>query len=298
MREKAAAVAGAGRAGESPRTAGGLLERFADGYRILEKDDGTDYWSIAKRFLNKEFPAKRLPNLCPDVREVYLADVDGRPLVLKRENGPPRKLEKLAWQLLAGPFNSSLMRRVNRAVNGGCRAVPDMYLAAERMRGPVCVEAIVLMEYLEGRTLLETNFLERRAGLAGAVHPRPVGQDFRLIDYYAKGGLLRLRLDKWMEAAIRETMSSLHSHGLAHCDLHPSNILVGGGEVRIIDLGCRGTLLLSRAKDLARLKARYGIDSSAPGALLGAACRCIALLDKARSGKRRLVNAVKRFFVP
>jgi serine/threonine protein kinase len=37
--------------------------------------------------------------------------------------------------------------------------------------------------------------------------------------------------------ALADTLASVHDSGVVHCDVKPSNLLVGGNDVRIIDFG-------------------------------------------------------------
>jgi serine/threonine protein kinase len=49
---------------------------------------------------------------------------------------------------------------------------------------------------------------------------------------------LRSAVQLWaLGSALARTLTAVHAHGIVHCDVKPSNLLVRGGDVRLIDFG-------------------------------------------------------------
>lgn len=232
-----------------------IVESRVDDFNLYVKDDGFDYWGLIEQFRMGFLPVRELKNRHPDVRRVFVVEADGRKLLLKWEMAREKSIEKLAWQFFTAPFYSRLMRKVNKAVNAGCDVMQDMYLVAERVSGRICREAFAITDYIEGRHIT-TPEEERRHG-----------------------------------QAIIDAMRTLHAHGLAVCDIHHSNMLVTDDGVKFIDLTCRGTTLLSQAKDVARLKARLNLHLDVSGVANKLAVLFEYALEQFRETNRRLKRA-------
>ncbi|MDR1518848.1 MAG: hypothetical protein LBU23_01720, partial [Planctomycetota bacterium] len=55
-------------------------------------------------------------------------------------------------------------------------------------------------------------------------------------------------------------VAQVHAHGLASCDLHPRNlILTPEGRVRLIDVSFKGSIIMSQAKDLTKVRKMFGM---------------------------------------
>lgn len=206
----------------------GIRTRKADGYTVMEKADGGEYWELFTRFRLGEVAAKRIANACV-ARDIHLLEDGGRKYILKWDHtgwgfGGEGETERFLWKALRGPFYSRLMRRVLRARDSGCDRCQDMLLAAEKRTLWYCHDAVVLFEYLEGKSL-------------------------------EKLGDLQPLLPE-----IAACMLSLHAHGLALCDTNPRNFIKGADGVKAIDLVCRGNFRLDRIKDVVRMRKNYGID--------------------------------------
>lgn len=208
-------------AGES--AAPPIAVQLVDGYTIHQKVDGYDYLDLYRRLRLGELPHKVLLHDDPG-HFVHRVDVDGRSFVFKRVKGQDANIETTVWQLIVGPFYSNLMRRVNRAVAAGCRVVPDMYLVAEKMRGRLCVDKYLLMEYLKGHSMERIKDMARHRD------------------------------------ALAASFAELHRHDLSLGNVKQGNLVLSpGGGVKFIDLSTRCTQLTGRAKDALRLEDKFGV---------------------------------------
>ena len=191
------------------RHSGGIVTSRRNGYRLHVKDDGGDYERIWD-----DLRQGRIPGLITlkhtHRREVYLAEVKGRQLIIKIDHQVPKRFEVKLWHLLRGPMRSRIMRLVNRAVAVGCNVTADIYLVAERLEKGICREACIIQEYLPGRTLLS---IHAESGDVG-------------VDAYREQ----------LAAAMRE----LHGHKLVLSDLGYNNVLVTPAGIKLIDLSWNG----------------------------------------------------------
>ncbi|MDR0362675.1 MAG: hypothetical protein LBJ46_08360 [Planctomycetota bacterium] len=202
-----------------------------DGFNVYVKDDGRDYWDILRRFMDGRLEAERYPYTIADHRVYFIAD-GGRKYVLKHDWEKDPRLEIRLWRWLCGPFYSRLMRRVDRAAAEGCDVIQEIYLVAEKIGERAYPETYALIEFCPGGCLAAQDSIAK-------YHP-----------------------------AIIETVQKLHRHRLAFLDVHARNIIVqDDGGLKIIDVSNRGTFLLGRAKDVVRLRQRYGIDLPSRGAV-------------------------------
>lgn len=202
-----------------------VIKYFMDGYRVCALDDGRDYPDLARRFARGGIPSKRIDNN-PEHhrREVHLVELDGRKYVIKKDLRPGKEWSQRLWQMLIGPRDSSVMKRVNRAVDAGCDVIPRTFLVAEKVRWRLVVESVQIIEFIEGRPPDFT------------LDPPEIKRD------------------------IAAAMTKLYSYRLAHTDIRRANFLVIGNGVKIIDLTFRGTYFMGRMKGIVRLKARFKVD--------------------------------------
>ena len=265
-----------------------IVKSMRDGFTVHALDDGNDYWSVVERFRAGTLSARTVPNRKPHVRRVFFLEEFDRPMVLKWEMGSERRLERLIWHAIHGPFLSTQMRRVHTALDCGCHVTQNIYLVAERMRGPICVESFWLGQYISGRPLTDY-VVEEMTGLRnGEDDVCSRDGDWVDLNYHDVASNIHIRIPVNDYNGISFALRDLHAHGLALCDLHPSNILIGTDGVRIIDLNNRGLLCLSVAKDINRARMRYGIDIRPTGLRLRISCWYESLLDLLRQLKRRI----------
>ncbi|MCD8350991.1 MAG: hypothetical protein LUC93_10320 [Planctomycetaceae bacterium] len=200
-----------------------IAVRQEDGYTIYVKDDGYDYLGLYQRLLRGEVETTTL--LYDDaLHYVHRVDVDGRSFVFKRFGELDGKIDTRVWRYMAGPFYSSLMRLVNRAVAGGCEVVQDVYLVAEKMHGRLSHDNYLLLEFVPGTSM------------------------DRVGDFAAHSD------------AVAAAFTELHRHGLALGHCKPGNLVLrDDGRVGIIDLSARGTQWMGRGKDAVKAKRLWNI---------------------------------------
>ncbi|MCC8180037.1 MAG: hypothetical protein LIP23_03885 [Planctomycetes bacterium] len=215
-----------------PPTLAPIVRERLDGYQVLRRDDGRDYWSLVRQFQNNQLHAIKLPtNRRIPERSAYLVEAWGKKFVFKREAAPIRKFETAMSALIHGPFYSRLMLDVDRALRQGCDFIQNIYLVAEKINGRVAQETFIILEYLEGKTLK-------------AVPDEKV--------FYPEVG---------------KTLDRLHAYRLALVDTNTGNIIYSDGRLKIIDLSNKSWYRIGRAKDVARFKYVFGIVLD-PGGML------------------------------
>lgn len=229
------------------------LERRQDqDYEILVQSvGGSNYLDIFRQFRQDRLPVKSLGVRNPK-HAVFQVRHQGRDYLIKVDREQPKHLENKLWRLLCGPVYSRQMRAVRRAILGGCRAVPDIYLVAEQRGGPLGGESVILMEFVAGR------------------------------QYYLPEDLQRCR------AAVLEALADLHRHGLALGDCNESNFIFNEGKCVLIDLSWRGLPCVGRAQDIVSLKKHYGWDLPPTDPATRLAIGYIKLKKGLRSWLRRL----------
>lgn len=259
-----------------------------DGFTVHALDDGRDYWSIIERFRAGTLDAREIRNRKPHVRRVFLVEAFGVKMVLKWEPNPESRLERRLWHMLHGPFLSTQMRQVTDALNNGCTLTQTIYLVAEKMRGRVCAESFWLGGYLPGSPLSDYAVQEEPASDPGpAVRCRREGGMVE-VWYPDVRSVLRIRIPAERYDEIAPAMAELHSYKLALCDIHPSNILIDAEGIKFIDLNCRGLLCFNIAKDITRMRTRYGVVIAPSKFSNFLCCRYQAFLDFLRRKKRKL----------
>ena len=202
----------------------GIIKRQTEDYNFFFKDDGTDYVQMWLDFRNGLVPAEH----CKTIREiatvdVYLVTINGRQFICKTDRGYPKHIDSKLWRIATGPFYSTQMKAINRAVNNGSNVTAEFYLVAEKRSGLISTESHIMMEYVQGEPL--------------QVQDIPAFQD-RIV------------------ALFRE----LHRQRMALCDVHADNIFITEQGLRAIDLSWRGMFWTGKAKDILALQVRFGID--------------------------------------
>lgn len=201
----------------------GLVRKFQHhGYTIHMKEDGYDYLNVFTQL--DDIKASAVKFATWNARhEVFKFDFQGRTFVAKIDPEHPKYFENKVWELITGPFYSTQMKAVNKAIRKGCTVVPDIFLVAEKKRKGVRCESIIVMEYVPGRSLC--------------------AYEENLNDY---------------EGIVLQAMMELHSHGLALGDANCGNYIINEGTCKILDLSWHGASLLGQAKDRLILERVYG----------------------------------------
>lgn len=123
----------------------------------------------------------------------------------------------------------------------------DLYYAAEKVRLRQCHDVYIIHEYVEGTPLKEIN---------------------------------HKNADEVKQCVLR-----LHKAGLASNDIHHGNFIrTPGGELRIIDLSCKGNMKICQANDILALQRKYHIHIKGKGLIY----KLIWLKEAIRSLSRKL----------
>lgn len=202
----------------------------SDGFNIHMVDDGIDYWDLIAKFKRGEIPYDLVPDTEP-ARKVYILTIGERKLVLKFDSTCTYHIDRKIWILLHGSFYMRVMYKSNEAIARGCDIIQRVYLVAEKLKWGLPREAIIISEFLPGRSLRkEPDILPFRAQIAEAV-------------------------------------MKLHSYKIALVDVHPGNFLVTDNGLKIIDVSFRSTFTGGRAKDVVRAKIECQTDIPVEGLL-------------------------------
>ena len=123
----------------------------------------------------------------------------------------------------------------------------DLYYAAEKPRFRQCHDVYTIHEYIEGVPLSEIN---------------------------------QQNADEVKQCVLR-----LHKAGLASNDIHPGNFIrTPTGELRIIDLSCKGNMKVCQANDILALQRKYNINVKGRGLIY----KLILLKENIRSLSRKI----------
>lgn len=192
-------------------------------YSIIIQDDHNDYISICDDFL------KNTANLDEFIlsrrrKKIYKFSRDGRDFVLKIDDIKPKHFENKVWHILRGSFHFRQMLKINKAIDNGCKVVPDLYLVAEESEKRLQANSILLMEYREGKSVR---------------HDEVEG----------------------LKDNLTKAMIELHRHGLALGDCNPYNFIAdAAGNISVIDLSWQGLTITGQAKDVDSMQRYYGIS--------------------------------------
>ncbi|WP_312951416.1 lipopolysaccharide core heptose(II) kinase RfaY [Superficieibacter sp.] len=222
-----------------------------NGFNIYEKSTGVRFGEVLKQYLAGELKATPLGSGNED-RTVALVEYEGQKYILKNDREKDKRLEKRVQSYLSGPFFSRLIYAIDRAIRNGYTGTADLYYVAEKMVGRECVDVYTLHEYVEGTPL-------------------------KAIDDSNRDDVARC-------------IVALHGAGLASNDIHAGNFIrTPEGDLKIIDLSCRGSMRVCQANDLLTLRKKYHIVVQGHGAVY----RLITLKEDFRRLSRRLRGKAK-----
>lgn len=195
----------------------------AGGFCVLEKKDGKDYFSILSLFFDGEIERNLIQK--GSKGEVWKIRHDNIYYALKINRPKNKIIGRKFKALLKGSYFSSLIARVDRARTGKCFSMCDVYLVAEKKRFRFARESFVLMEWIDGPLLSDSDELRNK-----------------------------------YKNEVASLLKNLHQHGISSGDVHPGNFIVGDGGLKIIDLSGRGASAIDRAKDFIGLKDKFGVE--------------------------------------
>ncbi len=241
------------------KPSGEMILKQKDGYDIFLKNDGYDYEKIWRDFERGDLPAHDFSLLNKEHR-VALVKYEGRSFVVKHDWEVPRHFENKLWRVLRGPFYSNQMKQIRRAIERGCKVVPDIYLTAEKRGGFIRKESFVVMEYIAGTNL----------GSIG-------DENFPL-----------------HHKAMLTALGELHRYGMALGDCNPSNFIITDAGMKLIDLSWVGFACTGKAKDALTVKKWYGMDLPLQGPLERMAFAYIVLKGRIQKFMRGFKQRLKR----
>lgn len=193
------------------------------GFEIYQRVDDDDFTTLLTQYKNNQIPVRKLVSGSPD-RSVAIIASEKRKYILKEDRERDKRLEKKIANFVFGPFQSRLIKLMDRAVDEGCHVFQELYFVAEKNRFRATQDVYAIYEYIEGIPLTEVDNPE---------HYIP---------------------------QIVECILELHRHGLASNDIHYGNfILTPAGDLRIIDISCKASVKVCQANDLLALRRKFGV---------------------------------------
>ncbi len=194
------------------------------GFEIYQRVNDDDFTTLLTQYKNNQIPVRKLASGNAD-RSVAIIASDKRKYILKEDREREKRLEKKIANFIFGPFQSRLIRLMDRAVNEGCHVFQELYFVAEKNRFRTTQDVYAFYEYIEGTPLTEVENPEQ---------------------YIPQ---------------IIECILELHRHGLASNDIHYGNfILTPDGTLRIIDISCKASVKVCQANDLLALRRKFGVN--------------------------------------
>lgn len=203
-----------------------IFER-RDGFFVLKRNDGIDYWQIYERFRRNISQTKTM--IAKKRGKTSRYTEMGKTYVVKEFTmGTPFPNCRLAGRMGLSA-NIAIMRKVNAAVDAGCRVTQDFFMVAEKNISLFRKQVVLILEYLEGHTPVDEDEFKRYEGMTGRV------------------------------------FTELHRHRLTLSDFSLGNFIVDGTSLRVIDLSCRFPFFLNKVKDCIKLRELYGIKIEISG---------------------------------
>lgn len=216
------------------------------GYTVYCKETNENLKLLMDKYINKEICGKPLAS-GNALRSVELIEFDARKFIVKNDREVDPRFEKKLQNFISGPFYSRLIHKLD-ALSPAMRAcTADLYYVAEKVRFRQCHDVYTLHEYIDGIPLEEIN--------------QQNAED------------------------VKQCVLRLHKAGLASNDIHAGNFIrTPNGELRIIDLSCKGNMKICQANDILALQRKYNIRIKGKGLTY----TLILLKEKIRSLSRKL----------
>lgn len=216
------------------------------GYKVYCKETKTDLKSLMNKYINKEISGKPLSS-GNAMRSVELVEYNSQKFIIKNDREVDPRFEKKMQNFISGPFYSRLIKKLDTLSPEMRACTADLYYAAEKVRLRQCHDVYIIHEYVEGTPLKEIN---------------------------------HKNADEVKQCVLR-----LHKAGLASNDIHPGNFIrTPGGELRIIDLSCKGNMKVCQANDILALQRKYHINIKGKGLIY----KLIWLKEATRTLSRKL----------
>ncbi|NIY49749.1 lipopolysaccharide core heptose(II) kinase RfaY [Cedecea colo] len=216
------------------------------GYTVYYKEGRDDLKSLMDKYMNSEIGGKPLSS-GNEFRSVELVEYQSRKFIIKNDREIDYRFEKKLQNLISGPFYSRLIKKLDSLTPEVRSCTADLYYVAEKTRFRQCYDVYTLHEYIEGEPLDSIN--------------------------------------KSNEDDLKECIQRLHRAGLASNDIHSGNFIrTSSGELRVIDLSCKGSLKVCQANDILVLRNKYHINIEGHGLVY----KLVQLKEKFRRLSRKL----------
>ncbi|MDZ4032032.1 lipopolysaccharide core heptose(II) kinase RfaY [Kluyvera ascorbata] len=217
-----------------------------NGFKIYFKEENINFPSLMKKLSSNEIKGNSL-NSGNILRSVNFIEYENKKFIVKNDREIDQRFEKKALSFIFGPFYSHMIKRLARLTPEQRACTADLYYVAEKCHFRQCVEVSTIHEYIDGEPLTEIN--ESNA------------QD------------------------VKDCIIKLHNAGLASNDIHPGNFIrTPSGELKVIDLSCKGSMKICQANDIITLRNKYNIDIQGHGFVY----KLILLKEKLRRLSRKI----------
>ncbi|EJX9815382.1 lipopolysaccharide core heptose(II) kinase RfaY, partial [Salmonella bongori] len=159
--------------------------------------------------------------------KVVLIDTAYGKYILKVFSPKVKNTERFFKSLVKGDYYEKLFRQTDRVRREGFKALNDFYLLAEIKTLRYVKTYVMLIEYIEGIELVDMP-----------------------------------EISDEVKNKIKQSIVSLHKHGMVSGDPHKGNFILQGGEIRIIDLSGKRPSRQRQAKDRIDLERHYDIKNN------------------------------------
>jgi len=200
-----------------------IQKNVVNDFIVLTKEQDSKYLSIFNDFLSYKLKVIKVFRSIEDTK-VSLIDTEYGKFVLKVFAPKGKKNERFIKSMLKGDYYEKLFHQTARVRQEGFDAPNDFYLLAERktLRFAHCY--IMLIEYIEGTELADIEHISDS-----------------------------------LKHDIKNSIVSLHHHGMVSGDPHKGNFIIEDNVVRIIDLSGKRPSASRKAKERIDLERHYGI---------------------------------------
>lgn len=203
-----------------------IIETKIKNYSVFVKEGGDKYIEIFNDFLTHNLNVVKVFRSIEDTK-VVLIDTNHGKYILKVFHPKVKNTERFFKSLVKGDYYEKLFYQTDRVRQEGYDALNDFYLLAELKTLRYVHTYIMLIEYIDGTELADM----------------PV-------------------IDSGVKEKIKQSILSLHEHGMVSGDPHKGNFILQNGEIRIIDLSGKRPSLQRKAKDRVDLERHYGIENT------------------------------------
>ncbi|EJX9982089.1 lipopolysaccharide core heptose(II) kinase RfaY, partial [Salmonella bongori] len=184
------------------------------------------YIDIFKDFLSYNLQVLKVFRNIEDTKVVLIDTAYGK-YILKVFSPKVKNTERFFKSLVKGDYYEKLFRQTDRVRREGFKALNDFYLLAEIKTLRYVKTYVMLIEYIEGIELVDMP-----------------------------------EISDEVKNKIKQSIVSLHKHGMVSGDPHKGNFILQGGEIRIIDLSGKRPSRQRQAKDRIDLERHYDIKNN------------------------------------